>query len=86
LNCDQHQAECRKLKALNEGLSEDYASLQTVSDIEALRSRLQALNSERAQIKKNASAWAPPNSLKKAKEIISEGARPNLLPLHRAPQ
>ena len=50
LDCDHHQAECRKVRAQYESLCEKYANLQPISDIEAFKRKLEALNEERAHI------------------------------------
>jgi uncharacterized membrane protein YphA (DoxX/SURF4 family) len=40
LNCDQHQAECKKLKSIYQGLSEEYENLQSESDINILKKKI----------------------------------------------
>lgn len=67
LNCDEHQAECKKLKSVYQGLSEEYANLQTEGDVSILKKKLDALNSERTLIIKNSNAEPSQNSLDKAK-------------------
>lgn len=70
LNCDQHQAECRRLKSLYQGLSEDYANLAMEAEPEELRAKLQALNAERTQVIKGAGASPSLKSIEKAKSLL----------------
>lgn len=56
LNCDQHQAECRKLKNIYAGLAESYSDLNIIDDDSALKSKLDDLNTEYAHIVKNSTA------------------------------
>lgn len=72
LNCAQYQAECRRLNSLYEGLSEDYSNLQIESDVEKLYSKLEALNKERAQVKKSAGASPSPKSIEQANESFNQ--------------
>ena len=67
LNCDQHQAECKKLKNSYLGLSEEYANLQAEDDINELKARLNALNTERTLIIKQSDAEPSQSSLDEAK-------------------
>lgn len=71
LNCDQYQAECKRLKSLYEGLSEDYANLETESTVEDFRSNLKALNNERTQVKKGAGADPSVKSVDEAKKLFN---------------
>lgn len=71
LNCDQHQAECRRLKSLYEGLSEDYENLEAESDVEKFKSKLQALNNDRTQVKKGAGASPSLKSIAQAKKSFN---------------
>lgn len=66
LNCDQHQAECKKLRGIYTGLSEDYANLQAESDVGELQKKFDALNLERTHIVKNTTAQPSQKSLDKA--------------------
>lgn len=70
LNCDQHQAECRRLKSLYQGLSEDYANLAVEAESEELRAKLQALNTERTQVIKGSGAYPSLKSIEKAKNSL----------------
>ena len=74
LNCDQHQAECKKLKNAYKGLSEDYANLQIVDDINILKERIEALNSERTILIKNSDADPSQENLNKAKAYYESHA------------
>jgi hypothetical protein len=74
LNCDQHQAECRRLKSLYEGLSEDYGNLEMISEFKDCESRLDALNTERSQIKKGAGASPPPKYVERARKFETQNA------------
>jgi len=71
LNCDQYQAECKRFKSLYEGLSEDYANLETESTVEDFRSNLKALNNERTQVKKGAGADPSVKSINEAKKLFN---------------
>lgn len=70
LNCDEYQAECKRLKRLYEGLSEDYANLEMESTIEDFRLELKALNNERTQLKKGAGADPSPKSMDRATQLF----------------
>jgi hypothetical protein len=70
MNCDQYQAECRRLQSLYEGLSEDYSSLQIESDAAKLYSKLETFNKERAQVKKSAGASPSLNCIDRATNIV----------------
>lgn len=70
LNCDQHQAECRRLQALYQGLSVDYGNLETETDARELKKKLDALNNELAQIIKGTSAHPSAGSMDKARRIV----------------
>lgn len=70
MNCDQYQAECKRLQSLYEGLSEDYSSLQIESDVKKLYSKLEAINKECAQVKKSAGASPPLNCIEQATNIV----------------
>lgn len=70
LNCDQHQAECRRLQSLYQGLSEDYANLAAEAKVEEFRSKLQVLNTERTQVVKGAGATPSVGSIEKATKLI----------------
>lgn len=72
LNCDQYQAECKRLRSLYEGLSEDYSNLQIEPDVKKLYSKLEALNTERAQVKKSAGAAPSPKRIEQAKLLITK--------------
>lgn len=72
LHCDQHQAECRRLKSLYQGLSEDYSNLQIESDVKNLYSKLEALNKERAQVKKSAGVDPSLKSIEQAQLLIKK--------------
>jgi hypothetical protein len=74
LNCDQHQAECRRLKSLYEGLSEDYANLEVISEFKDFESKLDALNTERSQIKKGAGASPPLRYTERARKCETQNA------------
>ena len=67
LNCDQHQAECKKLKSTYFGLSEDYANLQAEDDFNTLKEKLDNLNTERTHIIKQSDTQPSQSSLDKAK-------------------
>lgn len=69
LNCDQHQAECKRLRALYEGLSEDYSNLRIEDDVLEFKKRLHSLNAEMAQIKKSSSASPGMANIEKAKRL-----------------
>ena len=71
LNCDQHQAECRKLKSQYEALSLSYADLDTVTDESEFKRKMSELNSEFAQIVKNTTAEPSEKAIKRAKDSIS---------------
>jgi len=71
LNCDQHQAECKKLRNIYKGLEEDYLNLKIVEDKEDLRERIEKLNSELSHIIKNAAADPSEKSLRKARNEVS---------------
>jgi hypothetical protein len=70
LNCDQHQAECRRLQSLYQGLSEDYGNLVTEAKVEEFRSKLQVLDTERTQVVKGARATPSVRSIEKATKLI----------------
>ncbi|NJL40509.1 MAG: hypothetical protein HC840_12780 [Leptolyngbyaceae cyanobacterium RM2_2_4] len=71
LNCDQYQAECKRLKSLYEGLSEDYANLEMESTVEDFRLKLKALNNERTQVKKGAGADPSVKSIDEANKLFN---------------
>ena len=70
LNCDQHQAECRKLRSVFRGMAEEYENLQSETDIEMLKSKLDALNNARAQVLKTAGAEPSARSFEKAAVVV----------------
>ncbi len=72
LNCDQHQAECKKLKSIYQGLSEEYANLQSESDIDILKKKIDELNSERTKIIKSCNAEPYQKFLDKAKNYYEK--------------
>ena len=70
LNCDQHQAECRKLRGIFRGMAEEYENLQSETDVDILKSKLDALNDARAQVLKTAGAEPSEKSLEKAVSVV----------------
>ena len=56
LGCDHHQAECRRLRSVYEGLRTEYWSLDTMSDEAAARRRLGEIHIELAAVQKGAAA------------------------------
>jgi hypothetical protein len=70
LNCDQHQAECRRLQALYQGLSVDYGNLETETSAGELKKKLDALNKELGQSIKGSSAHPSAGSMDKARRIV----------------
>ena len=71
LGCDHHQSECRRLKGLYEGLSEDYANLLIEEDFGEFKKKLQTLNSERSQVIKSASATPSAQSFADARKRLN---------------
>ena len=74
LNCDQHQAECKKLKGSYKGLALQYKNLKSVSDPEEYRKKLQSLNEKRALILENADAEPSKASRVKARRRVMSDA------------
>jgi hypothetical protein len=70
LNCEQYQAECKRLANLYDGLSEDYANLEMESTVEDLKSKLTALNNERSQVKKGSTAAPSTRSIAEARKLF----------------
>lgn len=74
LNCDQHQAECKRLKGLYQSLSEEYENLRIETDAEKFKSQLKKLNDQRAQIIKSSATWPSEGSQAKARERVPRQA------------
>lgn len=70
LNCDQHQAECKKLKGIYRSLSLQYSNLYIESDPDAYKRKLQSLNEKRANIEENKDAEPSTASLNRARKLI----------------
>lgn len=70
LNCDQHQAECRRLKGVYQSLSEDYENLRIETDAEKFKSQLKQLNDQRGQIMKSSSTWPSAYSHERARKLV----------------
>ncbi len=74
LNCDHHQAECKKLKGSYKGLALEYKNLKSISDLEEYRKKLQSLNDKRALIEENADAEPSKASIVKARGLVESDA------------
>ena len=56
LNCDHHQAECKKLKNFFSSMAESYDDLRLIEDEGKLKDKLEELNTEYNHILKNKTA------------------------------
>ena len=74
LGCDEHQAECRKLKSFYQGLAIDYANLETEMNPVELKTRLDSLNNSLAQTKRGSSAQPSTSSYAKARRLLEAKA------------
>lgn len=70
LGCDEHQAECKRLRSFYHGLAIDYANLEAESNAAEFKAKLDSLNHELAQIKKGASAYPATSSYEEARSRI----------------
>ena len=70
-NCDQHQAECSKLKSQYEALALSYADLELIDQEDVFKLKISELNSEFSQIVKNSTAEPSEKAIKKAEKSIS---------------
>ena len=70
LNCDNHQAECKRLKNNFKVLALQYNNLKTVSDTDEYRKRLQSLNEKRAALEESIDAEPSTKSIEKARKLV----------------
>jgi hypothetical protein len=71
LQCDPHQAECRRLRAAFEGLRTKYGSLDVLTDQAEIQKELIEIDKERATIAKSATATPAAWSIARAARSIS---------------
>ena len=70
LNCDEHQAECRKLKGQYAALSQAYNDLTLIKNEAELKNSIEVLNAERLQIIKGTTSEPSPSAFEKAKKKV----------------
>ncbi|PHR92440.1 MAG: hypothetical protein COA69_08690 [Robiginitomaculum sp.] len=71
LNCDQHQAECRKLKNQYSALANAYDELDVLTGEAEFKTKLTALNMELSQIIKSTTSEPSNKAMAKAKQQLS---------------
>ena len=67
LGCEQYQAECKKLLSFHRGVAADYENLLTVTEVEELKKRVEALNSQVSATLKSTTALPFERALEKAR-------------------
>lgn len=70
LGCDEHQAECKRLRSFYHGLAIDYANLETEFNPAEFKAKLDSLNHELSQIRKGTIAYPATSSYEEARSRI----------------
>lgn len=72
LNCDKHQAECRKLRGSYESISGQFLSLEIESDKDKIQEKIENLSSQISFITENFEAKPPAWVVNKARQQASD--------------